>query len=59
MKSLMKMNGAKLLSKTEQKSINGGKRYCDGSYPCLTGECCHQRACYAVGTPGRPCQPYL
>ena len=56
MKNLTKLNGAKALSKKEQKSINGGGQWCYDliGYPSTNGTscttalgngCCHNGQC--------------
>lgn len=42
LKNILKLDGAQQLSKNEQKSINGGRAYCNngaGIY-CPEGQCC-------------------
>lgn len=41
MKNLKKLKGIKMLSKTEQKVIAGGARYCNSEYLCLPGWYCY------------------
>ena len=53
MKKLLDLKGAKLLSKTDQKTLKGGRGicftiFCDGSENC-PGTCvCHQYICTAA-----------
>ncbi len=54
MKNLAKLNGAKALSKNEQKSINGGgNNECETGYPelsgCNGGERCVNGICVPFG----------
>ncbi len=46
MKKLMNLNGAKALTKKEQKSINGGKIKCGNHFYCPPLQCCIQGVCY-------------
>lgn len=39
------LKSAKILSKTEQQSINGGFRMCNNG-KCGKGYCCYGRTCY-------------
>jgi len=40
MKNLKDLSGVKTLSKTEQKSINGGFMQCDSQHLCVYPYCC-------------------
>lgn len=45
------LKNAKILSKREQQSINGGRRACDMRGHCSgRGECCSGGACYPIGS---------
>jgi len=44
MKTLKELKGVKVLNKTEQKSIVGG-RACDAVHPCPPGTCCIKGIC--------------
>ncbi len=44
------LKNAKLLSKKEQQSINGGRRACDARGHCGRGKCCYHGACYPIGS---------
>ena len=45
MKKLEKLKSAKVLSKMEQKTIKGGKRYCSEDFPCPFPYTCVGHVC--------------
>jgi hypothetical protein len=54
MKTLKELKGVKELSKTEQRTINGGViigKSCDQYHPCPSGQCCNNEPgiCVAIG----------
>lgn len=42
------LKNAKILSKTEQQSINGGKAACDARHFCGPNEVCLRGVCYTI-----------
>ena len=55
LKNILNLEGAQQLTKSEQKSINGGRIYCDAQHFCPPGSCCSGNACWPYGTPGHLC----
>ena len=59
MKTLKELNGVKVLSKNDQKSISGGYLQCNINYPCPPGWCCYGSHiggfCVRDNTPGYLC----
>lgn len=54
MKKLLNLEGAKLLSKTQQKAINGGVPLCKPDGSCGPGYCvvhAPKCLCYPLGSP--------
>lgn len=45
LKRILNLEGADALTRSEQKSINGGKQYCDSTLPCPVGYCCVGHVC--------------
>lgn len=46
LKNILNLEGAQKLTKKEQKSINGGRMFCDETRLCPTGQCCISRTCW-------------
>ncbi len=46
MKNLKNLKGAKLLSKNQQQSIKGGRKYCNQQQDCPEGYACMNNMCY-------------
>lgn len=53
LQNILNFEGVRILEKSEQHAVNGGKKQCDGHYHCGAGNCCNTAGwCQTFGSQG-------